>query len=131
MDANFLIQCWLEVSETGELTTLQDFQRGGGGESKVRCAIIARQLMRISQRLDPYSWNQTNGTKKINGVMNGVTGHRGYNTKELIERFQETLEQDLLKQFDASYRKQNFDDMMECAKVLHDFNGGQVLLLYL
>jgi hypothetical protein len=124
MDANFLIQCWLEVSETGELTSLQDFQRGGGGESKVRCAIIARQLMRISQRLDPYSWNQTNGTKKTNGVMNGVTGHRGYNTKELIERFQETLEKDLLKQFDASYRKQNFDDMMECAKVLHDFNGG-------
>lgn len=125
LDANFLIQCWLEVSETGELTSLQDFQRVGGGESKVRCAIIARQLMRISQRLDPYSWNQTNGIKKTNGVMNGVTGHRGYNTKELIERFQETLEQDLLKQFDASYRKQNFDDMMECAKVLHDFNGGQ------
>ncbi len=124
MDANFLTQCWLEVSETGELTTLQDFQRVGGGESKVRCAIIARQLMRISQRLDPYSWNRSNGTKKTIGVMNGVTGHRGYNTKELIERFQETLEQDLLKQFDASYRKQNFDDMMECAKVLHDFNGG-------
>lgn len=124
LDANFLIQCWLEVSETGELTALQDFQRHNGGEAKVRCAIIARQLMRISQRLDPYSWNTANGTKKSNGVMNGVSGHRGYNTKEIIERFQETLEKDLLKQFDASYRKQNFDNMMECAKVLHDFNGG-------
>jgi hypothetical protein len=124
LDANFLIQCWLEVSENGGLVSLQEVQRLGGGEGKVRCAVIARQLMRISQRLDPHSWEQGNGPKRRNGVTNGVTGYKGHNTKELIEKFSETLEQDLLKQFDSSYRKQNFDDMMECAKVLHDFNGG-------
>lgn len=124
-DANFLIQCWLEVSEQGVLRSLEDMIRlQGGGESKVRCAIIARQLMRMSQRLDPASWAQTNGTKKVNGVSNGVVGYRGHNTRELIEKFSETLEKDLLKQFDDSYRRQNFDDMLECAKVLHDFNGG-------
>jgi hypothetical protein len=123
-DANFLIQCWLELNETGDLISLQDVRRQGGGDGKVRCAVIARQLMKISQRLDPYSWNQGNGQKKIKGITNGVTGYKGYNTRELIEKFSETLEKDLLKQFDASYRKQNFDDMMECAKVLHDFNGG-------
>lgn len=122
LDANFLIQCWLEVSETGELTSLQEVRRQGGGDGKVRCAVIARQLMKISQRLDPYSWNQ-NG-QKARGISNGVTGNKGYNTKELIEKFSETLEKDLLKQFDSSYRRQNFDDMMECSKVLHDFNGG-------
>ena len=123
-DANFLIQCWLEVSEAGRLTSLEDMiRRQGGGENKVRCAVIARQLMRMSQRLDPTSWAQTNGSK-TNGVMNGVTGNKGYNTRELIEKFSETLEKDLLKQFDESYRRQNFDDMLECAKVLHDFNGG-------
>ncbi|KAI0515243.1 exocyst complex component protein [Xylaria bambusicola] len=130
IDANFLIHCWLQVSETGELTSLQDIQRQGGSENKVRCAVIAHQLMRISQRLDLGSWNQTNGHQrsgKTNG-MNGTNGangaERSHNTREILEKFCETLEQDLLKQFNNSYRKQNFDDMMECAKVLHDFNGG-------
>ncbi|KAH6670647.1 exocyst complex component Sec10-like protein [Halenospora varia] len=124
-DASFLIQCWLEVSENGKLTSLEDMiRRQGSGENKVRCAIIARQLMRMSQRLDPSSWAQTNGSKKVNGITNGVTGYKGHNTRELIEKFSETLEKDLLKQFDESYRRQNFDDMLECSKVLHDFNGG-------
>ncbi|KAI1649783.1 exocyst complex component Sec10 [Daldinia loculata] len=123
LDANFLIQCWLQVSETGELTLLQDIQRQGGSENKVRCAVIAHQLMRISQRLDPISWGQTNGFR--NGFANGDTDDdRRYNTREILEKFCETLEQDLLKQFNNSYRKQNFDDMKECAKVLYDFNGG-------
>jgi hypothetical protein len=125
LDATFLIQCWMEVSEEGRLTSLEDMiRRQSSGENKVRCAIIARQLMRMSQRLDSASWAQANGTKKINGITNGVVGYRGHNTKELIEKFSETLEKDLLKQFDDSYRRQNFDDMLECAKVLHDFNGG-------
>ncbi|KAI0019569.1 exocyst complex component protein [Xylariomycetidae sp. FL0641] len=125
LDANFLIQCWLQVSETGELTSLQDIQRQGGSENKVRCAVIAHQLMRISQRLDPASWgNNGNGTQR-NGLTNGAaTTDVLYNTREILEKFCETLEQELLKQFNNSYRKQNFDDMMECAKVLYDFNGG-------
>ena len=125
LDANFLIQCWLEVSEAGQLTSLEEMiRRQGGGEQKVRCAIIARQLMRMSQRLDLSSWAQTNGSKKVNGISNGVVGYRGHNTREIIEKFSETLEKDLLKQFDDSYRRQNFEEMLECAKVLHDFNGG-------
>jgi len=123
-DATFLIQCWMEVSETGQLSSLQDIQRQGSAENKVRCAVIARQLMRISPRLDPTSWGQTNGFRG-NGVTNGVTGaSRKYNTREIIEKFSESLEQDLLKQFNTSYRRQNFEDMMECARVLKDFNDG-------
>ncbi|KAI1828646.1 exocyst complex component protein [Xylaria intraflava] len=125
LDANFLIHCWLQVSETGELTSLQDIQRQGGSENKVRCAVIAQQLMRISQRLDPASWNPTNGIQRNSAVTNGVNGTEiAHNTRETLEKFCETLEQDLLKQFNNSYRRQNFDDMMECAKVLYDFNGG-------
>ncbi|KAI9647375.1 Exocyst complex component 5 [Ciborinia camelliae] len=127
MDANFLIQCWIEVSENGSLISLEDMiRRQGGGENKVRSAVIARQLMRMSQRLDPASW--ANGSKKANGVTNGVVGYKGHNTREIIEKFSETLEKDLLKQFDTSYRRQNFDDMLECAKVLHDFNGGSSVI---
>ncbi|RBQ73763.1 hypothetical protein VDGD_03094 [Verticillium dahliae] len=122
-DAIFLIQCWLEVSETGRLSSLEDIQRIGGAENKVRCAVISRQLMRMSQRLDPASWGQTNGSR-TNGVTNGVSGANRHNTREVLEKFSEGLEQELLKQFNNSYRRQNFDDMMECAKVLQDFNGG-------
>ena len=40
-DASFLIQCWLEVSEGGQLISLEDqMRRHTSGESKVRCAII-------------------------------------------------------------------------------------------
>ncbi|EAQ92556.1 hypothetical protein CHGG_00791 [Chaetomium globosum CBS 148.51] len=124
-DANFLIQCWMEVMETGQLTSLEEIQRQGGAENKVRCAVIARQLMRISQRLDLASWGQSTNGFRGNGVTNGVTGtNRRHNTREALEKFSELLEQDLLKQFNNSYRRQNFDDMMECARVLHDFNGG-------
>lgn len=124
LDANFLIQCWTEVSETGQLTSLEEIKRQGGADNKVRCANIARQLMRISQRLDPTSWGQVNGVQR-SGVTNGITGSsRQHNTREILEKFSEVLEQDLLEQFNRSYRAQNFPDMMQCAKVLHDFNGG-------
>ncbi|PHH77997.1 hypothetical protein CDD80_7508 [Ophiocordyceps camponoti-rufipedis] len=121
-DAIFLIQCWTEVSETGQLSSLEAIQRQGGAEDKVRCAVIARQLMRISQQLDPASWGRTNGHRDGTNGVGSVT--RGHNTREILEKFCETLEQALLKQFNNSYRRQNYQDMMECAKVLHDFNGG-------
>ncbi|PHH93149.1 hypothetical protein CDD83_4 [Cordyceps sp. RAO-2017] len=124
-DAIFLVQCWTEVSETGQLTSLEAIQRQGGADNKVRCAVIARQLTRISQQLDPASWGQSNGQR--NGSSAGVAAGapaKAHNTRETLEKFCETLEQDLLKQFNNSYRRQNFDDMRECARVLHDFNGG-------
>lgn len=129
-DAQFLIQCWSEVSDTGLLASLEDIRRQGGAENKIRCAVIARQLMRISQQLDPASWGHANGhsvssVNNNNGNGNGNgNGTKTHNTREILEKFCESLEQDLLHQFNNSYRKQNFDDMMECAKVLYDFNGG-------
>lgn len=125
MDAHFLIKCWNEVYETGGVIELEKIRRQIGAEDKIRCAVIARQLMRISQQLDPASWQSSghqSGTPNSNGNENG--GSRTHNTREILERFCESLEQDLLTQFNESYRKQNFDDMMECSKVLYDFNGG-------
>jgi exocyst complex component 5 len=124
LDAHFLIECWEEVSNRGELTLLENLRRSGTGEGKIRSAHIARQLLRISQRLDPKSWTATNGTKYTNGVPNDATEVARRNTREIIEKFSETLEKDLLKSFDDFYRRQNFDGMKDCALVLHDFNGG-------
>lgn len=125
-DAKFLIQCWMEVSERGELFLLEDIRRKGGADGKVRCANIARQLTKISQRLDPESWSHVNGNAKaLNGsASNGAQRRRHHNTREIIEKFSETLEKDLLRSFDDYYRRENFEGMRECAKVLCDFNGG-------
>lgn len=123
-DAKFLLQCWLEVSEKGNLSTLEDMRRLGGGDGKVRCASIARQLLKISNRLDPERRSGING--RVNGV-NGYDKRNGsskYSTREIIEKFLESLEQDLLKQFDDHYRRQNFEGMKECAIALRDFNEG-------
>ena len=128
-DAKFLIQCWLEISERGELFQLEDMRRQVTGESKVRCAQIARQLLKISQRLDPESWTQANGHSRPVDSTNGIGNIDGksfqrHNSRLMIEKFLETLEKDLLKQFDDFYRRANFEGMKDCANVLHDFNGG-------
>ncbi|KAF1808932.1 exocyst complex component Sec10 [Eremomyces bilateralis CBS 781.70] len=121
LDAKFLIQCWQEVSSKGQLSSLEDMRRLGGSEGKVRCASIARQLLRICTRLDQegISGRITKG----NGVRNGL-GEADSPAREIIEKFLEMLEKDLLKQFDNHYRKQNFDGMRECAIALRDFNEG-------
>lgn len=130
LDAHFLLECWDEVSNRGEMTLLENLRRSGSGEAKVRSAQIARQLLRISQRLDPGSWGDSKGKGKAAVHGNGTTedeeqanGAR-QNTREIIEKFSETLEKDLLKQFDEFYRKANFEGMKDCATVLEDFNSG-------
>ncbi len=111
-DAKFLIQCWIEVSQTGELSSLENIRQHGGGEGKVRCAVLARQLTRISQRLDPASWNQVNGDGRVGHSPSATNGHsHDHNTREAIEKFAETLEKDLLQQFDDFYRNQDFEGM--------------------
>jgi hypothetical protein len=118
-DAKFLIVCWQEVYQRGNLDTLEDKKRRG---QIVECASIARQLLRISTRLDPDG-PQVNGGATTNGVKKKPTGSK-YPTKEIIEKFLENLEQDLLAKFDDYYRRPNYDGMRECAITLKDFNEG-------
>ncbi|CEJ61715.1 Putative Exocyst subunit-Sec10p [Penicillium brasilianum] len=136
LDAHFLLECWDGVCNRGEISLLENLRRSGTAEAKVRSAHIARQLLRISQRLDPQSWQQS--SKPSNGNYGGnasssedlSTGNNTprRNTREIIEKFSETLEKDLLKQFDDFYRKANFEGMKDCATVLQDFNGGSSVI---
>jgi len=123
LDAKFLIECWQEVSERGELNILEDHRRSG---DIVRCAEIARQLLRISTRLDPDGGEQTNGDKR-NGVKKQIQGSK-HNTKEVIEKFLENLEQDLLSKFDECYRRPNYNGMRDCAVALRGFNDGSSVI---
>ncbi|KAJ5160668.1 uncharacterized protein N7482_007672 [Penicillium canariense] len=130
LDAHFLLECWDGVCNRGEISLLENLRRSGTAEAKVRSAHIARQLLRISQRLDPQSWQES--SKPVNGAYGGNSSSEDLsehspprrNTREIIEKFSETLEKDLLKQFDDFYRKANFEGMKDCATVLQDFNGG-------
>lgn len=143
-DAKFILQCWLEVSERGDLSSLDDVRKMGGGEGKVRCAHIARQLLKISLRLDQGSDTQTASTPMLNGahLSNGNNGNpsetdltaantrktKGSQPREIIEKFLEMLEKDLLKSFDDYYRRQNFDGMREYAVALRDFSDGSSVI---
>jgi exocyst complex component 5 len=154
-DAKFVLACWVEVSERGDLSTLEDVRRMGGADGKVRSAHIARQLLRISQRLDPGTnrGSNVNGELSPNGTAsvhfaNGVNGTSHLNAshsptpsgsfrgkksgekqpREIIEKFLEMLEKDLLKSFDDFYRRQNFDGMRECATALRDFSDGNSVI---
>ena len=128
MDAKFLIECWQEVSERGELNILEDHRRSGG---IVRCADIARQLLRISARLDPESTQRAgvNGNADTNANSNRKTMMQPrHNTKEVIEKFLENLEQDLLSKFDECYKRLNYDGMRDCAVALRGFSDGSSVI---
>ena len=120
LDAKFLIECWQEVSERGELNILEDQRRSG---EIVRYAEIARQLLRISIRLDPEAGPGVNG-EGPNGIKKKQAQRPKFNTKEIIEKFLESLEQDLLSRFDECYRRPNYNGMRDCAIALKGFNDG-------
>ena len=133
-DAEFLIKCWLDVSRRGRLSPLENMMQNGSGDSKLRCAHIARQLLRISSRLDAEGIALINGNNRDPSGMKRKATTEGsmFPTKEIIEKFLENLEQDLLQQFDFFYnRKNNYEDMRECAIALRDFNdGASVMALF-
>jgi len=89
-DAKFLIQCYTEFSR-GDMGRLESLRRTGRIDDSIRCAVVSRQLSLVVKRSE--------GQKPNN------------RTKDLIEAFSETLEQDLLKQFDDAYRKFNLNAM--------------------
>lgn len=133
-DARFLIQCWVDVSEKGDLTILEEMRRSRrpDGKDKVRCAHIARQLLKISARLDPDGSQNVNGASRaVNGTKKRAGNQSKFPTREIIEKFLESLEQDLLEEFNETYRKMNYEGMRDCAVALRDFNeGASVMTTY-
>jgi len=86
-DAMFLIRCYSDFC-SGDASRLEALRKTGKIEDSIRCAVVARQLTMIARR--------TEGSNQ---------------SKDLIEKFSETLEKDLLRQFDKASRKRQWDDM--------------------
>lgn len=45
-------------------------------------------------------------------------------TRGVVEKFTESIERDVLADFDEAYRKGDLNSMRSCAEILHEFNGG-------
>ena len=110
-DAKFLIQCWIEVNDRGDLSSLEDVRRLTGGDGKVRCANIARQLLKINDRINPAATPQLERGHSKGRLSTHESQKNQRSTREIVEKFLESLETDLLTQFDEFYRRQNFDGM--------------------
>ncbi|EPS42971.1 hypothetical protein H072_3039 [Dactylellina haptotyla CBS 200.50] len=102
LDAKFLIECYVEFRR-GDSSRLEKMRKSGSINDSIKCASITRHLMSIAQKLELPSNDST---------------------RMLIEKFSESLEMDLLAQFDTAYRQMDITAMKGCAKMLHDFNGG-------
>ena len=125
-DAHFLIRCWNDISHGDGLPELQRLRRSHSGEDRIRAARIAKQLLRICQRLDQSANRLPNGTSsESHATTDGAPVAAPPRTpRETIDQFIEELEKDMLDLFEQQYRRQNFEEMKNCATVLQDFNGG-------
>lgn len=126
IDAKFLIQCWLEVTNEGTLSTLEGRRRLAGSKEKIRCAQTAWQLLRICPQIEDKDRRQG---PDDGGTMSPPSRERRQSNplpepRAVIEDFLGVLEEDLLGQFNIHYRDQDFPRVWECAKALRDFNNG-------
>lgn len=132
-DAKILMRCWQDVSERGDLTHLEDIRKLGGGEGRIKCAQIARQLLKISTALGSSSTaGPVNGLNIVNGDgesrEGSLRGKRSKQANDIIEKFLESLEKDLLEQFDSCQDRNNEHGMRECATALYDFSDGRSVI---
>lgn len=101
-EAALLVNCYSEFLNTNASATLERI-RLEGVEGKVRCAAQTRRLVDIARKFN---------TPDIARV------------RASIEKYEETFEKDLLKDFDVAYRRGDFNAMRIAATVLDEFNGG-------
>ncbi|RUS21835.1 exocyst complex component Sec10-like protein [Endogone sp. FLAS-F59071] len=95
-----LVEYFMEFNEGGS-ERLEWLRTQGGTEGQHKAAIVARRLNAISKDMDLPG-----------GARDG------------IEKLCESLEKDLLRDFDRAYKDGDPRTMAHCAKILQEFNGG-------
>ncbi|KAI9142981.1 exocyst complex component Sec10-like protein [Paraphysoderma sedebokerense] len=102
-EARELTIYFMEFNE-GKTERLERLKANGGPEGRHKEAIIARRLNQIAKDVD------VPGTEQARAA---------------IEKYCEVLETDLLRNFQDAYETSDTNTMAACARILHDFNGGQ------
>ncbi|TIA77982.1 hypothetical protein E3P92_03717 [Wallemia ichthyophaga] len=100
--ARDLIQHYSALSR-GDSSKLDSLRKSPGKDNRMSCAFLLRRLSAVSAVVD------TPNAKS---------------TQNIIEKYCEKFEKDLLKLFDKSYRKGDPKMMAHCAQTLLAFNGG-------
>lgn len=101
-EAHDLIEYYYQFARD-DTSRLEQLRKEGGRDGRLRTAVIVRRLSAIAREVDVPGAEQT---------------------REIIDRFAERFERDMLKLFDRFYRKSDPKMMSHIAKVLQRFNGG-------
>ncbi|ANB15472.1 Sec10p [Sugiyamaella lignohabitans] len=105
VSSTFLIKTYLSFVRKGNSSDLSRLWEGGLPADRRKCVSVVRQLQGLSRRIG-------NSDDKL------IKPH------EEIDKFAESIETDLLQEFDNAYISADMAAMRESASILTDFNGG-------
>ncbi|VVT48466.1 uncharacterized protein SAPINGB_P001793 [Magnusiomyces paraingens] len=104
VESSFLINSYLNINKHSSCEGLERLWESNHPADKRKCANVVRQIQILSRKLEDVE----NGEK----------------SRDIIDKFAEKLERDLLNDFDTAYRSADLVIMKESADILTDFNGG-------
>lgn len=102
----FLIRCYNSFYKSGKCSMLEELRNSEKQADKRKCATTVSQLLKLSEKL-------------VSDDLNGSA-----QCHQLILKYAETLEQDLLEICNSAYKDQDYLRMKEHADMLFSFNGG-------
>ncbi|EDO16865.1 hypothetical protein Kpol_1024p18 [Vanderwaltozyma polyspora DSM 70294] len=101
-----LIAQYNEFDTKGKSDHLNELLNSRNWQLHLQAVIIVKNLLILSRKVETSSIPKTSETTK------------------LIEKYSESMENNLLEDFNNAYRENNFEQLNEIALVLEHFNGG-------
>lgn len=104
VESGFLINSYLNINRKASCSELEKLWESSIPAERRKCANVVRQLQQLSRKLEDTE--------------------NGERARDIIDKFAEKLERDLLNDFDNAYRSADLVAMKDSAEILTDFNGG-------
>jgi restriction endonuclease Mrr len=102
----FLIRAYHGFYTKEKYEPLESLRVSKKYDDKIKCAQTVAKLLILSKKIEAPELSRT--TKTV----------------EVIQKFAETMETQLLRKFEVASEDNNFDMMKEIAAILYEFNGG-------
>lgn len=110
----FLIRAYHGFFTKEKYDPLNELHKSNNYEDRLKCARLVNNLLGLSKKIASTDLPRTEHCVTV------------------IEKFCETMERDLLSNFDAYYESDEYESMREVANILFEFNGGSnVIQLFL
>lgn len=101
-----LISHYNSFYSQGSSVELEKLRVSKGWKSKARAAVLVKNLLALTRKIETKSLDKT------------------LETTAIIEKYSETMENELLANFNTAYRDNDFNKLNEIALILNHFNGG-------